>query len=101
MRVGGRFECDMVFDDTGAINENKGILTAVEEPHLLVGEEPSIGFKSTQQFLPDSGGTLISIDQEGLPAELATNPKVHEAFRSSYRKLGRLLGVRTENRPYE
>ena len=91
----------MVFDDTGAINENKGILTAVEEPHLLVGEEPSIGFKSTQQFLPDSGGTLISIDQEGLPAELATNPKVHEAFRSSYRKLGRLLGVRTENRACE
>lgn len=38
---------------------------------------------------------------EGLPAELATNPEVHEAFRSSYRKLGRLLGVETENRPCE
>lgn len=101
VRVGGRFECDMVFDETGVVNENKGILTAVEEPNLLVGEEPRIGFRSTQRFLPDSGGTLISIDQEGLPAELATNPEVHEAFRSSYRKLGRLLGVETENRPCE
>jgi len=79
VRVGGRFECDMVFDETGVVNENKGILTAVEEPNLLVGEERSIGFRSTQRFLSDSGGTLISIDQEGLPAELATDPEVHEA----------------------
>jgi hypothetical protein len=75
VRVGGRFECDMVFDETGVVNENKGILTAVEEPNLLVGEEPSIGFRSTQRFLPDSGGTLISIDQEVCRPNLPRTPK--------------------------
>lgn len=101
IRVGGRFECDMVFDDTGIVNSNQGILVEFEEPHLLVGAEPSIGFRSTQRFLDEAGGTLISIEQEGLPDELVGNPEVHEAFRSSYRKLGRLLGKATENRPCE
>jgi hypothetical protein len=38
------------------------------------------------------------VEQSGLPAELVGNAQVHAAFRSSYRKLGRLLGVVTEER---
>jgi uncharacterized protein YndB with AHSA1/START domain len=96
--VGGRFECTMVFDDTGIENPNIGILTTVEPPHLLVGEEPSIGFRSTQTFTREGDGTLITVIQEGLPPELVGNPEVIEAFRSSYRKLGRVLGVETQER---
>ena len=96
--AGGRFECTMVFDETGQANENKGVLTEVEPPHRIVGEEPTIGFRSVQTFTADNGGTLIRVEQSGLPAELVGNAQVHAAFRSSYRKLGRLLGVVTEER---
>ena len=54
--------------------------------------------RSTQTFTPDNGGTLVVVTQEGLPEEIATNPAVLEAFRSSFRKLGRVLNVETENR---
>ena len=96
--VGGRFECTMVFDDTGVENPNIGVLSVVEPPHTLVGEEPSIGFRSTQTFTEDAGGTLITVVQEGLPEEIVGNPEVVAAFRSSYRKLGRVLGVETAER---
>jgi uncharacterized protein YndB with AHSA1/START domain len=96
--AGGRFECTMVFDDTGVENPNIGVLSIVEPPHTLVGEEPSIGFRSTQTFSEEAGGTLITVVQEGLPAEIIGNPEVVEAFRSSYRKLGRVLDVTTEER---
>ena len=36
--------------------------------------------------------------EEGFPDEIADSEEVLEAFRSSYRKLGRVLGVATENR---
>ncbi|CAB4323664.1 MAG: hypothetical protein F2520_06960 [Actinobacteria bacterium] len=96
--VGGRFECTMVFDDTGVENPNIGVLSVVEPPHTLVGEEPSIGFRSTQTFTEEADGTLITVVQEGLPAEIIGNPEVVAAFRSSYRKLGRVLDVATEER---
>ena len=102
--VGGRFELTMVFDETGQRNENKGTLIEVREPELIVGGELTVGdeitvpFRSVQSFTADNGGTLIRVQQHGLPAELVGNTQVHEAFRSSYRKLGRLLGVATEER---
>lgn len=102
--VGGRFELTMVFDETGQRNENKGVLVEVEEPHRIVGGELSIGdggpggIRSVQTFTADGDGTLIRVEQHGLPAELVGNPQVHEAFRSSYRKLGRVLGVETQER---
>lgn len=97
--AGGRFECTMVFDDTGVESPNVGRLSVVEPPHTLVGEEPSIGFRSTQTFTPEAGGTLITVVQQGLPGELIRNPEVIGAFRSSYRKLGRVLDVETRERP--
>ena len=97
--AGGRFECTMVFDDTGVESPNIGTLSVVEPPHTLVGEEPSIGFRSTQTFTPEGAGTLITVVQEGLPPEIVSNPEVVAAFRSSYRKLGRVLDVSTEERP--
>jgi uncharacterized protein YndB with AHSA1/START domain len=96
--AGGRFECTMVFDDTGVENPNIGVLEVVEPPHTLVGGEPSLGFRSTQTFTEEAGGTLIMVVQEGLPAEIIGNPEVVEAFRSSYRKLGQVLDVATEER---
>ena len=53
---------------------------------------------STQTFIADGHGTLITVTQEGLPDELVDNPEVIEAFRSTFRKMGRLLGIDTENR---
>jgi uncharacterized protein YndB with AHSA1/START domain len=96
--AGGRFECTMVFDDTGVENPNIGVLEVVEPPHTLVGGEPSLGFRSTQTFTEEAGGTLIMVVQEGLPAEIIGNPEVVDAFRSSYRKLGQVLDVATEER---
>ena len=96
--VGGRVECTMVFDDTGVENPNIGVLEVVEPPHTLAGGEPSLGFRSTQTFTEEAGGTLITVEQEGLPAEVIGNPEVVAAFRSSFRKLGRVFGVETEER---
>ena len=95
---GGRSECVMVFDESGEESPNIGIFTEVEKPHKLVGAEPSINFTSTQLFDASEGGTLITIIQKGLPQEIVENPEVREAFRSSFRKLGTVLGVSTENR---
>jgi len=101
--VGGRFECTMVFDDTRVENPNHGTLLEFDPPHRFVGGEEVAGleesFRSTWMFDEEDGGTLITVVQEGLPESLAENPEVHEAFRSSYRKLGRLLNVETAERP--
>lgn len=99
--VGGRFELDMVFDETGEVNPNKGIVSELDEPHRMVFVEPDFmgdELRSSQTFIADNGGTLITVTQEGLPPELINSPEVIEAFRSSFRKLGRVLGIRTENR---
>ena len=98
LRVGGRFELDMVFNDTGEVNENKGTITDLDYPNRMAFVEPLMGISSTQTFVVDGVGTLITIVQEGLPPEYIDNPEVLEAFRSSFRKLGRVLGVATENR---
>lgn len=100
-RVGGRFEFDMVFEESGEVSPNKGIILELEAPHKMVFTEPEFmdgSFRSTQTFVPEGDGTLITVTQEGLPEELIDNPEVLEAFRSSFRKLGRVLGVNTENR---
>lgn len=101
--VGGRFECTMVFDETGQENPNHGTLLEYEPPLRFVGGEEVEGiegsFRSTWTFEVEDGGTLMTVVQEGLPDGFAGNPEVHEAFRSSYRKLGRLLEVDTAERP--
>jgi uncharacterized protein YndB with AHSA1/START domain len=99
--VGGRFEFDMVFEESGEVSPNRGIILELEAPHKMVFGEPEFmggELRSTQTFTADNGGTLITVTQEGLPEELIDNPAVLEAFRSSFRKLGRVLGVNTENR---
>ena len=101
LTVGGRCEFNMIFDDTGVVNENKGIIVELQQPHKLVFSEPEFmdgKLLSTQTFTPENNGTLITVTQEGLPDELVGNPEVIEAFRSTFRKLGRLLGIATENR---
>jgi uncharacterized protein YndB with AHSA1/START domain len=101
LKVGGRFEFNMVFDDTGVVNENKGIIVELQQPNKMVFSEPEFmdgKFLSTQTFTTENNGTLISVTQEGLPDELVGNPEVIEAFRSSFRKMGRLLEINTENR---
>jgi uncharacterized protein YndB with AHSA1/START domain len=99
--VGGRFEFDMVFEESGEVSPNKGIILELEAPHKMVFGEPEFmggELRSTQTFVPERDGTLIVVTQEGLPDELIDNPEVLEAFRSSFRKLGRVLSVNTVNR---
>jgi len=101
LRPGGRFEFDMVFDHSGEVSPNRGVVVELDPPRRMVVREPEFmsgELRSTQEFLEDGTGTLISVTQEGLPAELVGNPEVLEAFRSSFRKLGRVLGVETQNR---
>lgn len=101
LRIGGRFEFDMVFDESGEVSPNKGLIVELEQPHKMVFSEPDFmgkELRSTQTFEAQGTGTLISVIQEGLPEELVDNPEVHDAFHSCYRKLGRLLGVETESR---
>jgi uncharacterized protein YndB with AHSA1/START domain len=101
LKVGGRFEFNMVFDDTGVVNANNGIIVELQQPNKMVFSEPEFmdgKFLSTQTFTPENNGTLITVTQEGLPDELVGNPEVIEAFRSSFRKMGRLLEINTENR---
>lgn len=97
--VGGKFECTMVFDESGEESPNTGVIVEFDPPHRYVGAEDMWGgFLSSWDFTDEDGGTLITVVQTGLPPELAGSPEVLEAFRSSYRKLGSVLGVRTENR---
>lgn len=97
--VGGRFECTMVFDETGETSPNIGRIAEWDPPHRYVGTENiGDGFRSSWTFDADDGGTLVTVVQEGLPDEIVSDPAVLEAFRSSYRKLGRVLGVDTSNR---
>jgi uncharacterized protein YndB with AHSA1/START domain len=100
LTVGGRFEFNMIFDDTGVVNENKGIIVELQKPNKIVFSEPFMDGEllSTQTFSIEGNGALITVTQEGLPDELVGNPEVIEAFRSTFRKMGRLLGIATENR---
>ena len=97
--VGGRFECVMVFDDTGVESPNIGTVLEIDPPYKIVGGElVGEGFRSTWSLSEESGGTLITVVQIGLPDEVVDNPEVLSAFRSSYYKLGRVLNVNTEDR---
>ncbi|MEY2939088.1 MAG: hypothetical protein RIS58_75 [Actinomycetota bacterium] len=98
---GGRFDFDMVFDESGEVSPNRGYVVELEPPHRMVFREPEFmgnELMSKTTFTEEGQGTLITVVQEGLPEELVGNPEVLEAFRSCYRKLGRLLDVATENR---
>ena len=98
---GGRFEFDMVFEESGEVNPNKGVVVSLDSPSRMVFREPEFmggEVQSVQLFTAEGGGTLITVVQDGLPEEIVGNPDVLEAFRSSFRKLGRLLGAETENR---
>ena len=101
LRVGGRFDFDMVFDHSGEVSPNRGFIVELDPPHRVVFREPDFmgsELRSTQTFEVDGSGTLITVVQEGVPDEVAGSPEVIEAFRSCYRKLGLVLGVATENR---
>jgi uncharacterized protein YndB with AHSA1/START domain len=101
LHVGGRFEFDMVFEQSGEISPNRGILREIDPPNRLVFHEPDFmgnELFSTQSFSDEGAGTLISVTQQGVPPELVGDPAVLEAFRSCFRKLGRVLGVDTEER---
>jgi len=101
LRVGGRFDFDMVFDHSGEVSPNRGFIVELDPPHRVVFREPDFmgsELRSTQTFEVDGSGTLITVVQEGVPDEVAGSSEVIEAFRSCYRKLGLVLGVATENR---
>ena len=88
--VGGRFECTMVFDDTGEEAASIGVLIEVEAPNRIVGTEPDSGMISSQTFTAVDGGTELVVHQTNVPSQFLT-PEVEPAFQSSFDKLQELL----------
>lgn len=89
-RPGGRWECTMVFDESGDEHPNIGVFTEVNEPGYFAAFEPSVGLTSTQTFTDDQKGTLIEIMQLDVPIEFAV-PEVPFHFNSCFDKLETLF----------
>ena len=87
---GGRWECTMVFDESGDEHPNIGVFTEVDAPRSFTGFEPGVGLTSTQTFTADQKGTLIEIVQRDVPREFAV-PEVPFHFNTSFDKLETLF----------
>jgi uncharacterized protein YndB with AHSA1/START domain len=87
---GGRWECTMVFDETGEKHPNIGVFTEVDPPNGFTGFEPAVGLTSVQKFTPDQKGTLIEITQHDVPLEFAV-PEVPLHFNTCFDKLESLF----------
>lgn len=87
---GGRWECTMVFDESGDEHPNIGTFTEVEPPHRFAAFEPSVGLTSVQTFSEDQKGTLIEIVQHDVPTEFAV-PEVSFHFNTCFDKLEALF----------
>ncbi|NBN89938.1 MAG: hypothetical protein EBV24_06465 [Actinobacteria bacterium] len=87
---GGRWECTMVFDETGEKHPNIGVFTEVDPPNGFTGFEPAVGLTSVQRFTPDQKGTLIEITQHDVPLEFAV-PEVPLHFNTCFDKLESLF----------
>lgn len=87
---GGKWECTMVFEDSGERHPNLGVFTAVDPPHSFTGFEPNVGLTSTQRFTPDQKGTLIEVVQIDVPDEF-NSPDVPFHFNTSFDKLEELF----------
>lgn len=87
---GGRWECTMVFDETGEEHPNIGVFTDVDPPNGFTGFEPSVGLTSIQRFTTDQKGTLIEIEQRDVPLAYAV-PDVPFHFNTSFDKLEALF----------
>jgi len=96
-RPGGRFECTMVVDETGEEYVNAGTYLEVNEPHFFSCSEQGMQLISNQTFTASGTGTLIEVLQTNIPIEFV-GPGVEDAFRSTWVKLGNVLGVATEPR---
>ena len=82
----GRWECTMVFDETGDEHPNIGVFTEVDPPHGFTALEPSVGLTSIQKFTSDQKGTLIEIEQRDVPVAFAV-PEVPFHFNTCFDKL--------------
>ena len=89
-RRGGRWECTMVFDETGEEHPNVGVFTEVDPPNGFTGFEPSVGLTSIQRFTSDQKGTLIEIEQRDVPLAFVA-PEVPFHFNTSFDKLEALF----------
>ena len=87
---GGKWECTMVFDDSGERHPNLGVFTEVDPPHSFTGFEPGVGLTSTQRFTVDQKGTLIEVVQIDVPDEF-NSPDVPFHFNTSFDKLEELF----------
>ena len=96
-RPGGRFECTMVVDETGEEYVNAGTYLEVNEPNFFSCSEQGMQLISNQTFTASGTGTLIEVLQTNIPIEFV-GPGVEDAFRSTWVKLGNVLGVATEPR---
>ena len=85
-KPGGRWECTMVFDETGDEHPNIGIFTDVDPPNGFTALEPSVGLTSIQKFTSDQKGTLIEIEQRDVPVAFAV-PEVPFHFNTCFDKL--------------
>ena len=89
-RPGGRWECTMVFDETGEEHPNVGVFAEVDPPNGFTGFQPGIGLSSIQRFTADQKGTLIEIEQRDVPLAFVA-PEVPFHFNTSFDKLEALF----------
>ena len=89
-RPGGRWECTMVFDESGEEHPNIGTFTAVDPPRGFSAFEPSVGLTSVQTFSDDQKGTLIEIVQHDVPVQFAV-PEVPFHFNTCFDELESLF----------
>jgi len=69
LQPGGEFSLDIRAPD-GWARRLAFIYVSITEPAELVFDEPVTGLRTTVTVQPDGGGTLVTVHQRQLPAEL-------------------------------
>lgn len=87
---GGRFQCDMVFNDTGVVLPGEGVFVELNPPHSFTFNEPRVNITGTLSFEESNGATTITMHQENIPLEYA-GPEAVAGFTSVFDRLEQLL----------
>lgn len=87
---GGRFQCDMVFDDSGVVLPGEGFFVELNPPASFTFTEPRVNITGTLSFEEADGKTTITMHQENIPVKYA-GPEAVAGFTSVFDRLEQLL----------